>query len=73
MVNTRRFSENIECCELNKNGYKINTSHRKGGGLAKIHRDNIKVKRTESKELNTFQLANWNCVIRNISFNVMYL
>ena len=64
----------IDSSELNKNGYRISTSHRKerkGGGLALVYRENIKVKKLTSKELKTFQLAVWKSMVKSTSFTIL--
>ena len=51
----------IECCELNKNGYKLDISNRndrKGGGTGLVYRDNLKIKTIDKGILRSFEFGN---------------
>ena len=61
-------------CELNKNGLKIDTinrQNRRGGGLAIIFRNDIKVKRTKSGAKTSFEYALWKINLKNVTTSVL--
>ena len=63
----------ISSSDLNKNGLKLLTSNRKskqGGGLALVTKTKYKPKQVSQKELNTFQVAEWNLSVSHNYINV---
>ena len=63
----------ISSSDLNKNGLKLLTSNRKskrGEGLALVRKTKYKPKQVSEKELNTFQVAEWNLSVGHNCINV---
>ena len=63
----------INSSDLNKNGLTLLTSNRKskqGGGLALVGKTKYKPKQVSEKELNTFQVVEWNLSVSHNCINV---
>ena len=60
--------------ELNNNGLKMDVVNRKGGkggGLAIIHKDNIKTKKLKGGAVRSFEYAIWQCLFKSISIHIL--
>ena len=63
----------INSSDLIKNGLTLLTSNRKskqGGGIALVSKTKYKPKQVSEKELNTFQVAEWNLSVSHNCINV---
>ena len=63
----------IKSSEFNKNGYKIrvhNRDERQGGGLALIHKNNIKVKDIDKGFCRSFEYAVWKIGMRSTTATI---
>ena len=64
----------VECCELNKDGLKmdvVNRSERPGGGIAIIHKRNIKVKTSKAGNARSFEYAVWKVQFKDITVTIL--
>ena len=64
----------LECCDLSKNGYQIQSSNRKnrrGGGLAIISTSSSKIKLLEKGEKPSFEYTVWKVNTNNSSITLL--
>ena len=64
----------LECCDLSKNGYQIQSSNRKnrrGRGLAIISTCSSKIKLLEKGEKPSFEYAVWKVITNNSSITLL--